>query len=97
MTAKTVARDRMLGRQPTPVTLQNIKKVTKFRDATELEDMVARFMVLSTEGEGAAPATSHNAEAAKLADKERAATRGMGAEIVPDAVKGGKGAEQAKR
>lgn len=49
MTAKTVARDRMLGQQSTPVTLQNVKKVTKFRSEEELEDMVQRFMTLKTE------------------------------------------------
>ncbi|UKZ83367.1 hypothetical protein TrVFT333_011175 [Trichoderma virens FT-333] len=68
MTAKTLARDRLLGRPSTPVTLQNVKKVTKFRDEKELEDMVQRFMILSTEGESAVEAQS--AESAKLAEKE---------------------------
>ncbi|KAL7948928.1 putative ribosomal protein YmL8 [Trichoderma barbatum] len=92
MTAKTLARDRLLGRPSTPVTLQNVKKVTKFRDEKELEDMVQRFMILSTEGEGALEAQS--AESAKLAEKEGAAADIMAGDIVPESAKSG---QQAKR
>ncbi|KAF3062735.1 54S ribosomal protein L8 [Trichoderma lentiforme] len=92
MTAKTLARDRLLGRSSTPVTLQNVKKVTKFRDEKELEEMVQRFMILSTEGEGAVEAQS--AESAKLAEKEGAAAEVMAGDIVPESAKSG---EQAKR
>ncbi|KAL6819299.1 putative ribosomal protein YmL8 [Trichoderma camerunense] len=92
MTAKTLARDRLLGRSSTPVTLQNVKKVTKFRDEKELEEMVQRFMILSTEGEGAVEAQS--AESAKLAEKEGAAAEVMAGDIVPESAKSG---EQVKR
>lgn len=92
MTAKTLARDRLLGRPSTPVTLQNVKKVTKFRDEKELEDMVQRFMILSTEGEGAVEAQS--AESAKLAEKEGAAAEVMAGDIVPESAKSD---EQVKR
>ncbi|QYT05619.1 Mitochondrial ribosomal protein YmL8 [Trichoderma simmonsii] len=92
MTAKTLARDRLLGRSSTPVTLQNVKKVTKFRDEKELEEMVQRFMILSTEGESAAEAQS--AESAKLAKKEGAAAEIMAGDIVPESAKSG---EQVKR
>ncbi|KAK4071466.1 uncharacterized protein Triagg1_6127 [Trichoderma aggressivum f. europaeum] len=92
MTAKTLARDRLLGRSSTPVTLQNVKKVTKFRDEKELEEMVQRFMILSTEGEGAVEAPS--AESAKLAEKEGAAAEVMAGDIVPESAKSG---EQVKR
>ncbi|KAL7823255.1 putative ribosomal protein YmL8 [Trichoderma gracile] len=92
MTAKTLARDRLLGRPSTPVTLQNVKKVTKFRDEKELEDMVQRFMILSTEGGAAGEAQS--AESAKLAEKEGAAAGAMAEDIVPESVKSG---ERAKR
>ncbi|RFU76679.1 ribosomal l17 [Trichoderma arundinaceum] len=95
MTAKTLARDRLLGRPSTPVTLQNVKKVTKFRDEKELEDMVQRFMILSTEGESAAE--SQSAESAKLAEKEGAAAEVMAEDIVPDSARSAKGGEQAKR
>lgn len=92
MTAKTLARDRLLGRSSTPVTLQNVKKVTKFRDEKELEEMVQRFMILSTEGEGALEAQS--AESAKLAEKEGAAAEILAGDIVPESAKSG---EQVKR
>lgn len=49
MTAKTVARDRLLGRVTTPVTSINIKKVSAHRGEQQFEDMVQRFMLLSTE------------------------------------------------
>lgn len=44
MTAKTVARDRMLGREATDVTQMNVKKVTRFRGEEAFEAMVQRFM-----------------------------------------------------
>ncbi|EGR53113.1 mitochondrial ribosomal protein YmL8 [Trichoderma reesei QM6a] len=95
MTAKTLARDRLLGRPSTPVTLQNVKKVTKFRDEKELEDMVQRFMILSTEGkDGSAAGEAQSAESAKLAEKESAAAGAMAEDIVPESVRSG---ERAKR
>lgn len=97
MTAKTLARDRLLGRPSTPVTLQNVKKVTKFRDEKELEDMVQRFMILSTEGEGeggGAAGEAQSAESAKLAEKEGAAAGAMAEGIVPESVRSG---QRAKR
>lgn len=54
MTAKTVARDRLLGRDTTPVTAVNVKKVTQFRGEDAFEDMVQRFMMLSSEEPAAA-------------------------------------------
>lgn len=97
MTAKTLARDRLLGRPSTPVTLQNVKKVTKFRDEKELEDMVQRFMILSTEGEGAVAAEAQSAESARLADKESAAAEVLAGDIVPESARSTKGGEQVKR
>lgn len=49
MTAKTVARDRLLGRVETPVTTINVKKVTRHHGEQPFEEMVQRFMLLSTE------------------------------------------------
>lgn len=100
MTAKTLARDRLLGRPSTSVTLQNVKKVTKFRDEHELEDMVQKFMILSTEGEGAlesSPQSSEIAESAKFAEKEGAAAEAMVGDIVPESAKSAKPTEEAKR
>lgn len=50
MAAKSVARDRLLGQEPTPVTLLNVKKVTAYRGEKAFEKMVRRFMALSTAG-----------------------------------------------
>ncbi|KAL6856467.1 putative ribosomal protein YmL8 [Trichoderma novae-zelandiae] len=98
MTAKTLARDRLLGRRSTPVTLQNVKKVTKFRDEKELEEMVQRFMILSTEGEGAAATgeadEAQSAESARMAEKEGAAAQAMAEGIVPESVRSGKRAKR---
>lgn len=62
MTAKTIARDALLGRKPTPLTLVNMRKVTKFRSKEELTDMANAFMIrdstkvkADTTGESAAP------------------------------------------
>lgn len=101
MTAKTLARDRLLGRPSTPVTLQNVNKVTKFRDERELEEMVQKFMILSTEGEGALEAagsqSGESAEAARFAEKEGAAAEAMAGDIVPESAKSAKPVEEAKR
>ena len=48
MTAKTVARDRALGRPTTAVTGLNVKKVTQFRGKEEFESMVQKFMSLDS-------------------------------------------------
>lgn len=48
MAAKTVARDRLLGRPTTFVTTTNIKKATQFRGEKPFEHMVRRFMQMST-------------------------------------------------
>ncbi|PNP43928.1 hypothetical protein TGAMA5MH_04213 [Trichoderma gamsii] len=100
MTAKTLARDRLLGRPSTSVTLQNVKKVTKFRDQQELEEMVQKFMILSTEGESAlesSPQSGESAESAKFAEKEGAAAAAMAGGIVPESAKSAKPVEEAKR
>ena len=46
MTAKAVARDRYVGKESTPLTMQNIDKVTRYRGQTPFENMVAKFMRL---------------------------------------------------
>ncbi|KAK2612351.1 54S ribosomal protein L8, mitochondrial [Conoideocrella luteorostrata] len=84
MTAKTLARDRLLGREPTALTLQNATKVTRFRGQKDLDDMVQRFMALETDEstpERAKP-EGHGGEAQKMADRESAKVR----EIIGDSV-----------
>ncbi|KAK5987142.1 Large ribosomal subunit protein bL17m [Cladobotryum mycophilum] len=85
MTAKTLARDRLLGKPSNPVTLQNVKKVTKFRSQEQLEDMIQRFMIMSTEGE--ASKESSSTEAAELAAKENAAVEKMAGDMVPESAR----------
>lgn len=51
MTAKTVARDRLLGRLTTPVTQTNIKKATQFRGEQPFEEMVRRFIKMGQDVE----------------------------------------------
>lgn len=92
MTAKTVARDRMLGRDTTPVTRVNIKKVTQFRGESAFEDMVKRFMRLSAEEPDQSTLSPQNsvageAEARSVADLERKKTTGLGDQIVPESYK----------
>lgn len=70
LTAKTVARDRLLGQNHTDLTLSNIKKVTQFRDESEFEDMVARYMERSTRR--TERAAEREAEAAAAAQKKSA-------------------------
>jgi hypothetical protein len=93
MTAKTVARDRLLGRQATPVTQINVKKVTQFRGESAFEDMVRRFMTMSTEespAEAEASAakgdalSNSEAEAERMAEEELGRTANIGESIVPD-------------
>ncbi|KAG6012848.1 hypothetical protein E4U43_007619, partial [Claviceps pusilla] len=78
MTAKTIARDRLLGRESTPLTLHNAKKVTQFRGQKDLDDMVERFVALQA---GEAPAMAdgedHSKEAAEMADRESAKVKGL--------------------
>lgn len=90
MTAKTVARDRMLGQEHTPVTRTNIKKVTQFRGEVPFEEMVRRFMVLKT-GEKTGPSRDESSlaevEAEKAADKNAERAKEMAAGIVPESVR----------
>ncbi|KAF5542568.1 mitochondrial ribosomal 8 [Fusarium napiforme] len=90
MTAKTVARDRMLGQEHTPVTRTNIKKVTQFRGEVPFEEMVRRFMILKT-GEKTGPSRDESslaeAEAEKAADKNAERAKEMAAGIVPESVR----------
>ncbi|RKL26979.1 hypothetical protein BFJ72_g13413 [Fusarium proliferatum] len=90
MTAKTVARDRMLGQEHTPVTRTNIKKVTQFRGEVPFEEMVRRFMILKT-GEKTGPSRDESSlaevEAEKAADKNAERAKEMAAGIVPESVK----------
>lgn len=44
MTAKTIARDAMLGRKPTPLTVINMKKTTQFRSKEELSSLATFFL-----------------------------------------------------
>lgn len=87
MTAKTVARDRLFGRQATPVTQQNVKKVTQFRGIQDLEDMVQRFMVMSTQDEAGAAPEPESKESIRLAEKEKRAVDGMAETFVPPTAK----------
>lgn len=93
MTAKTVARDRLLGRETTPVTRVNIKKVTQFRGESAFESMVQRFMKLNTEGGSEVPTPSLENSAATEAGLTSAAaaesrkTAGLGDQIVPESYK----------
>jgi hypothetical protein len=76
MTAKTVARDRMLGRERTPITDRSVQKLTRFRGEGPFETMVQRFMRLSTGGSAPAQESSNaEAEAAELAGEESVAAR----------------------
>ncbi len=45
LTAKAVARDRMLGVEHRDLTRENMEKVTKHRGEAEFEAMVKRYMV----------------------------------------------------
>lgn len=64
MAAKTVARERLLGLRPTPLTEINVKKATQFRKKGDFETMVQKFMELSTAepDRPANPGTIHGAE-----------------------------------
>ncbi|KAF4954248.1 hypothetical protein FGADI_5404 [Fusarium gaditjirri] len=90
MTAKTVARDRMLGQEHTPVTRTNIKKVTQFRGEVPFEEMVRRFMIMKT-GEKTGPSRDESSlaevEAEKSADKNAERAKEMAAGIVPESVR----------
>ncbi|KAF5574166.1 mitochondrial ribosomal 8 [Fusarium pseudocircinatum] len=90
MTAKTVARDRMLGQEHTPVTRTNIKKVTQFRGEVPFEEMVRRFMILKT-GEKTGPSRDESSlaevEAERAADKNAERAKEMAAGIVPESVR----------
>ncbi|PHH89113.1 hypothetical protein CDD83_6624 [Cordyceps sp. RAO-2017] len=98
MTAKTLARDRALGRQSTPLTLKNVKKVTQFRTEADLEAMVGRFMVRGGLGgrKGASLASPppppplperEDPETARIAEQESRAARAMGPSIVPEYIR----------
>lgn len=86
MAAKTLARDRLLGRPSTPLTLKNVQKVTRLRSEEELETMVRRFMALDT-ADPHATTDVESPEAAKMAAKESAAAHKMAGEIVPESVR----------
>lgn len=95
MAAKTVAFDRVSGRDHTPVTLINVKKVTQFRGEEAFEAMVQKFVALRTGGSMAVAEedledeeeTSAEREAASLADRSQARAQHMGDAIVPESVK----------
>lgn len=95
MTAKTVARDRVLGRQTTAVTGLNVKKVTQFRGKDEFESMVQRFMGLETTSQGKSSEMEveededydYEIEGEDMAGREATAAKKLGPAIVPDSVK----------
>lgn len=95
MTAKTVARDRALGRPTTAVTGLNIKKVTQFRGKEEFESMVQKFMQMESTVQGKPNATEaeldeeydYEVEGEDMAQRESKAAKKLGPEIVPDKVK----------
>lgn len=82
MAAKTIARDRLLGRLSTPLTLNNVQKVTRYRGQEELETMVQRFMALQTTDVDA-PSEEESPETAEFAQKESDAARSIAADINP--------------
>jgi hypothetical protein len=87
MTAKTVARDRLMGRAHTAVTQTNVKKVTQFREANAFEDMVQRFMVLNTQDSAVASDTASSPgmkEARAAADRESKAAKDLAQDVVPE-------------
>lgn len=94
MTAKTVARDRTLGRDHTAVTKLNIKKVTQFRGEEDFEKMVQKFLLLSTEGEVKNEESLAEREAESLMDKDAAKAKKMAEGIVPESVR--KAAQQKR-
>ncbi|KAF4507975.1 hypothetical protein G6O67_004415 [Ophiocordyceps sinensis] len=93
MAAKTLARDRLLGRTSTPLTLKNVQKVARLRGEDDLERMVQRFMALDTADTADPLATPEveSPEAIRVAAKESAAAQKMVGDIVPDSVKSAAG------
>ncbi|KAH8170537.1 ribosomal protein l17 domain-containing protein [Sarocladium implicatum] len=98
MTAKTVARDRALGRATTAVTGLNVKKVTQFRGVEEFEKMVERFMAMDSTVQGRVEAEDledgleeeeygYETEGRGMAQREAKAAETLGPAIVPDSVK----------
>lgn len=99
MTAKTVARDRALGRATTAVTGLNVKKVTQFRGVEEFEKMVERFMAMDTTVQGRVEEAEdleddleeeeygYETEGRGMAQREAQAAKTLGPAIVPDNVK----------
>jgi large subunit ribosomal protein L17 len=72
MTAKAVARDRVLGKSRTPITQKSVEKLTKFRGEAPFEEMVQKFVRLETGGrEIHEQKTDAETEAAGMADRER--------------------------
>lgn len=84
MTAKTVARDRLLGRQPTPITSHNVAKVTRYRGQQDFQDMVRRFMLLATSSDPDAETPSLASEAARAAEQETAAAQRITSQLKPE-------------
>lgn len=95
MTAKTVARDRMQNRRTTPVTAQNIKKITQFRGTEDFERMVRRFMQRGAQADEQNRLQEEDVKdeevdaAAEALDREEGiAAKKMAKRIVPDSVRG---------
>ncbi|KAG5922864.1 hypothetical protein E4U42_005194 [Claviceps africana] len=88
MTAKTLARDRLLGRESTPLTLHNAEKVTQYRGKKDLDDMVQKFVALQAgEAPTMADGEDHSKEAAEMADLESAKVKGLLGNAAPETAK----------
>ncbi|KAG5979492.1 hypothetical protein E4U55_005098 [Claviceps digitariae] len=84
MTARTLARDRLLGRESTPLTLHNAEKVTKFRDQRDLDEMVERFIAIQAGEVAAMPDGEHHGkEAAEMAERESSKVKRLVGQAVP--------------
>lgn len=83
MTAKALARDRIIGRESTPLTLKNRLKVTRFRTDQELETLVQRFMARAADND-APPHVEESPEAAEMAMRETAASEEIASQIDPE-------------
>ncbi|KAG6007038.1 hypothetical protein E4U21_006398 [Claviceps maximensis] len=88
MTAKTIARDRLLGRESTPLTMHNAEKVTQFRGRKDLDDMVERFVAMNAgEAPSMADGEDHSREAAEMAERETAKVKGLLGNAAPQSTK----------
>ncbi|KFA66377.1 hypothetical protein S40285_01318 [Stachybotrys chlorohalonatus IBT 40285] len=88
ITAKAVARQQLLGQQPTFITTRSIKKITQFRGAQEFQAMVRKFMKLDTETTGPVSKAADE-ETAQLADRAKGDARRVTDAIAASSSKNG--------